>query len=132
MRQSITPIQIRFCDVDKMNHVNNAVYLSYLELARLNYFKEVSAKIDWYSVGVIFARMEIDYRIPVMLNDKIFVKTHCSRIGNKSFNLTYSMYKIENDKEIEVATANSVQVCYDYKLNKSKELPKEWRKWLEL
>src|SRR5262245_25524888 len=131
MHTSITPIQIRFADVDKLGHVNNAVYLSYLELARMHFFQEVAGGIKWEREGIILARMEIDYLAPVLLNENLFVKTWCSRIGNKSFGLSYIILKKKGDTETDAARASSVQVCYDYISQKSIEMPPAWREWLK-
>ena len=46
-------IQVRFADLDVMGHVNNSVYLSYFEMTRVHYFKElVGANWDWRNEGV--------------------------------------------------------------------------------
>ena len=131
MRSTTTPIQIRFADVDKLGHVNNAVYLSYIEVARLHFFTEVAGKINWDKEGIILGRVEIDYKVPVLLEDKLFVKTWCNRIGTKSFDLTYSIFTKNGDNEIEKAKAVSVLVCFEYATGKSIVMPEQWRKWLE-
>lgn len=131
MHTTITPIQIRFSDVDKLGHVNNAIYLSYLELARMHYFQEVAGGIKWEREGIIMARIEIDYVAPVLLNEKLYVKTWCSRIGNKSFELSYTLYKKKDDADNEAARAKSIQVCFDYVAQKSIEMPALWREWLK-
>jgi acyl-CoA thioester hydrolase len=130
MKTVITPIQIRFVDIDRMGHVNNAVYLSYLETARLHYFKELGGVIDWYKEGVILGRVEINYKVPITLLDNLHVKTWCTRIGIKSFDLSYSILKKDGEEEIEMANAITVMVCYDYALKKSIAIPGRWRKWL--
>jgi YbgC/YbaW family acyl-CoA thioester hydrolase len=67
-----TTVEIRFADIDAMGHVNNAVYFSYFEQARMAYFKDRVARIwDWNEDGVIVARNEIDYIYPVFLNDRM-------------------------------------------------------------
>ena len=59
-------IQIRFADIDVMGHVNNAVYLSYFEMARVHYFKQIlGEEWDWNSDGILLARNEIDYLSPI-------------------------------------------------------------------
>jgi acyl-CoA thioester hydrolase len=131
MHSTLTPIQIRFSDVDKLGHVNNAVYLSYIELARLDFFKAVAGNINWDTEGIILARVEIDYKIPVLLEDKLSVKTWCSRLGTKSFDLSYSIIIKNNGEEIEKAKAISVLVCFNYSEQKSMLMPEQWRKWLE-
>ena len=96
-----TPIQIRFKDLDMMGHVNNANHFTYFEIARAKYFDDVVAEdMDWQKEGFILAKSTCDYKIPILYYDKVFVYTKCSRIGNKSFELSYVMIKDENGKEI--------------------------------
>lgn len=127
------PIQLRFKDVDKMGHVNNANYLSFIELARIKYFEEaVGTDKKWsQQVGIILAHIEIDYNAPVFLHDSIFVYTRCSRIGTKSFTLDWLIAREKNGKEEIVAQGNAVLVCYDYQNEKTIPIPDEHRKQLE-
>jgi len=130
MRTTVTPVQIRFADIDKLGHVNNAVFLSYIELARMHYFEEVAGGIAWDRLGVIVARVEIDYLEPVVLGDTMRVTTACSRIGTKSFDLSYNLLRRAGGKETEASRALTVMVCYDYRTGKSVPLPDGWRAWL--
>ncbi|HEX8514774.1 MAG TPA: thioesterase family protein, partial [Bacteroidia bacterium] len=88
-----TPIQIRFKDVDRLGHVNNANHITYFELARVDYFNAVMGdiRIDWDSESLILARMEMDYKQPILLDDKLSVYTWVSRIGSKSFDMSCSI-----------------------------------------
>jgi acyl-CoA thioester hydrolase len=131
MRTTATPVQIRFADVDRLGHVNNAFYLSYIELARMHYFEEAAGGIDWDRLGVIVARVEIDYLAPVLLDDKVHVKTWCSRTGTKSFDLSYSIMKSTGSGDLEAARALTVMVCYDYTARRSVPIPAEWLVWLK-
>ena len=55
-------IQVRYADVDSMGHVNNAVYLSYFENARLHYFKHMlGSNWDWKRDGIILLKNEVQY-----------------------------------------------------------------------
>jgi acyl-CoA thioester hydrolase len=122
-----TRIQIRFADIDKMGHVNNATYLSYFELARMNYFQEVIQKeIDWMNRGFILATSTVTYLMPVLLEDVISIKTKVSKMGSKSFEMVYSVVKIKDGKETEVSNGSSVLVCYNYTEQKTIEIPTEW------
>ena len=124
-----TPIQIRFKDIDAFRHVNNANHFTYLELARVKYFDDVAGKnMEWSKQGVILASAKVDYKLPILLKDIVFVYTKCSRMGNKSFDLSYSIVKEENGKEIVVADASTVLVCYDYEKATTIPLPEEWKK----
>jgi acyl-CoA thioester hydrolase len=122
-----TPIQLRFKDIDKLGHVNNANHLTYFELARTAYFRDViKTTIDWSKQGLILAKAVIDYKAPVHFEDEIYVYTWCSRIGNKSFDLSYSLVKTANGSEEELATGLSILVCFDYITSTSIPVPPEW------
>jgi acyl-CoA thioester hydrolase len=123
-----TPIQVRFKDIDALGHVNNANHLSYIELARVTYFNEaVGQNINWSEEGIILAKVVVDYKMPVMLNDRVAVYTRCSRTGHKSFDLEYAIVKEEAGKEILLATATTVMVCFNYRAGASMPLPDEWK-----
>jgi len=110
-----------------MGHVNNATYLSYFELARMNYFQDViQEEIDWQNKGFILATSTITYLMPVVLEDVISIKTKVSRIGTKSFEMIYSVVKSKDGKETEVSHGSSVLVCYNYALQTSIEVPSQW------
>lgn len=123
------PIQIRFKDIDRMGHVNNANYLTYIELARVKYFEDV-VRLDkkWSpEVGIILARIEIDFKAPVFLHDSIFVYTRCSRIGTKSITLDWAVVRQKENSEEVVAQGIAVLVCYDYRSEKTIPVPEEHR-----
>ncbi|MCK6616891.1 MAG: acyl-CoA thioesterase [Cyclobacteriaceae bacterium] len=127
------PIQLRFKDIDKMGHVNNANYLTYIELARVKYFEDVVGTDKKWSqqVGIILARVEIDYKAPVFLHDSIAVYTRCSRIGNKSLTLDWVIVRKKSATEEVVAQGIAVLVCYDYTHEKTIPIPEEQRKAIE-
>lgn len=123
----ITEIQIRFKDTDKMGHVNNANHFTYLELARVQYFNDViNQKIDWVKQGLILAKIVIDYKQPIFLEDNVIVRTTMSRFGNKSFDLSHRIIRIVDGKEIVAAEGLSVVVCFNYEDNQTIQVPKEW------
>jgi len=122
------PVQIRFSDVDRLNHVNNACYLSYFELGRIHYFNDVfKENINWNKKGFVLARTETDHLAPVFLNDRIFCFTKVIKTGNKSIRMKSSILKKENDELIECARGLVILVARDYILNKSIEVPEKWR-----
>jgi len=111
-------IQVRFRDTDGLAHVNNAVYLSYLELARMHYWKALTGSDDFTKVGFIVARVEIDYRSPVLAHEAVEVLTRVSELRRSSFVMEYRL--IEKASGRLVAEAKTVQVCYDYAAKKVK------------
>lgn len=128
-----TPIQIRFKDIDALNHVNNANHVTYFELARVKYFDDVvNEEVNWSEQGIILAKITVDYKVPVYFKDNLFVYTKCIRLGNKSFDLAYSLAREKDGKETELATGSSVQVCFDYKRQATTPIPESWKKKVQL
>ncbi len=123
-----TPIQIRFNDIDLARHVHNAVYLSYFEQGRMDFLRTFIEKDhDWRKLGLILARNEVDYRIPVHLGDTVEVDTWCSNVGTKSFDLSYGLFTLRDGKRTLHCQGRSVMVCYDYVENRSIPVPATWR-----
>jgi acyl-CoA thioester hydrolase len=119
-----TTVEIRFADIDAMGHVNNAVYFSYFEQARMAYFKERVARIwDWNEDGVIVARNEIDYIYPVFLNDRMNIRLWVEHVGSKSFSVCYRVVVGER----LCATGKSVLVCFNHKNKATQVLPEAWK-----
>ena len=111
--------RVRFRDCDSMGHVNNAVYSTYLEQARIDLLGDLSE--------FILARVEIDFRSELHAGEEIEVGTRCSRIGTKSFDLEHRI--VAGDRV--VADARSVLVSYDYRRRESVPVPVVLRRRLD-
>ncbi|HUH14731.1 MAG TPA: thioesterase family protein [Gaiellaceae bacterium] len=111
--------RVRFRDCDAMGHVNNAVYSTYLEESRIGVLGGLTQ--------FILARVEIDFRSELRLGEEVEVRTRCSRIGSKSFDLEHVI--AAGDRV--VAEARSVLVSYDYALGESVPVPDDLRARLE-
>ena len=118
--------RVRFRDVDAMGHVNNAVFLTYLEQARVALFSERGGATGLGQMNMILARAEIDFRAPVRLGQEVEISVRASRFGTKSFDLEYEL-RVEGEL---VAEAKSVQVAYDYDRREPIPVPTEWREKL--
>ncbi|KAA8921985.1 thioesterase family protein [Thermoplasma sp.] len=90
-RVDITKIQIRYDDVDPLGHVNNARFLTYFEIGRLSYMKRYFNIRGAMDVNIVIARAELDFERSVMFDDDIFVRTWISRVGNTSFDFSYTI-----------------------------------------
>lgn len=117
-----TVIDTRFADFDMMGHVNNAVYFTYLEIARTKYWKH-AIDWDWEKTGVVIAHASIDYVSPVYLKDKITMYVRTSRIGTTSFDLDYLLVKEVNGKEEICSTGKTVCVAFDYAAKTATAIP---------
>jgi len=121
-------IQLRFKDLDSMGHVNNANHLTYFELARVSYFHEVvKEEVDWHRQGIILARMEVDYKSPILLEDDLWVYIRVSAFGRTSFTMEYCIVSNRLEGLVVRAMGKSIQVCYDYSRNLSIDVPSTWK-----
>jgi len=121
-----TPIAIRFSDIDNVGHVNNAIYLTYFEVARLNYFREV---INWSlrEHGIIVGRTEVNYLKPITLEDQLFCYVRTTRIGNSSFDVMHVLVRLTDHGEEICTTGKTVCISYDYTAKKSVPIPEKER-----
>lgn len=121
-----TVIPIRFSDIDAYGNVSNTIYLTYFEIARLKYWREIVAW-NFESTGVILGRSEVNYLKPINMDDEIACYLRTSRIGNSSFDVIYVLVKITPEGEEICTTGKSVCISYDYKANKSIPIPERER-----
>ena len=112
-----TEVEVRFNDVDGMGHVNNALYLTYLEHCRMRFFTEVAGSKSERDFPFILAHAALDYKSPIKMNAQPQVKMWTSRIGGKSWDFDYEIK--DRKTAVVYATGKTVQVAYDYKLEKS-------------
>ena len=98
--------QVRFRDCDPLGHVNNAVYLTYLENSRFALWKAQGVE------GVILARAEVDYRSQSRYGDELEVRVRLEGFGRSSFRYAYEIVDLPTGRL--VVAAKTVQVHFDY------------------
>jgi acyl-CoA thioester hydrolase len=123
-------LDVRFRDCDPLGHVNNAVYLTYLEQARLHCWRELWGFGDADSTvpGVIMARAEIDYRLPAHYGQTLEIRIALAAIGRTSFTYDYEIVDAGNRM---IASARTVQVMYDYASAKPVPIPADIRQKMQ-
>ncbi|MCX7743943.1 MAG: acyl-CoA thioesterase [Flavobacteriales bacterium] len=121
-------IQLRFADTDMLGHVNNSNFLTYMEVARMSYFKEVLGNaIDWKKEGIILAKATVEYKVPLFIEDDLYVEIKIDHISSKSFNISYRFIKMNTPDKVVAALGTTLMVCYNYYENKSIVMPALWR-----
>ncbi|MBI4060263.1 MAG: acyl-CoA thioesterase [Elusimicrobia bacterium] len=125
----VSEVPVRFSDTDGLGHVNNANYLSFLEVARIDYLRRVVGRVRIEEFGVIIARIEIDYKSPALHHERLLVGCRVSEIGGASIKMEYRL----EDKATGrlVAEAKSVMVAFDYALGRPARVTEEWRSKME-
>jgi len=121
-----TDVDVRFRDIDAMNHVNNAVYATYLEQARVEYFSEVVG-LDLDEVDTVLASLRIDYGRPIKLGETVEVTVTVPELGDSSIPMEYEL----RTQEGVAAEGETVQVAFDPDAGSSRPIPPEWRAEIE-
>lgn len=119
------PIQLRFNDVDKFGHVNNAVYFTFYDLGKTEYFASVCPHVDWTKDAIVVVNIEANFLSQILPADHVAVQTAVYQIGHKSFHLIQQVIEIETN-EVK-CICKSVMVAFDLEKNESKELEEEWK-----
>ncbi len=120
-----TSVEVRWRDLDALGHVNNAVYLTYLEQSRVHYLRAlglVSGGVD--DIGMIIAKVTCTYHSALSLGEQVTVRVRVAELGNTSF---LFVYRVEGEDGRLAATGSTVQVCYDYQAMKPVPVPPRWR-----
>ena len=125
----VAPLRPRFRDTDAMGHINNAVYVTYLEVARQEYWRAFRDNEDYRVVPFILARVEIDFRSEALMRETLELAIRCAYAGTKSFQFEYEIR--EQSTRRLVVVAKTVQVFYDYAAKASIPIPDDMRRNME-
>jgi acyl-CoA thioester hydrolase len=120
--------EVTFRDLDVFGHVNNAVYLTYLENARIGYLREVLSIESFEDLLVILAKVRIDFRSRASLGEVLEIGARVSRIGTKSFDLDH---EVRGPDARLVAVASTTLVTFDYRGDSTMPVPDLWRERIE-
>jgi acyl-CoA thioester hydrolase len=124
----VLPREVEFRDIDAAGHVNNAVYLAYLETARIKYLMDVLGPEFASEIALIVARIEVDFRSPALFPETLEIGSRVTRIGTTSFDMDH---KIRGGNGRLVLEASSVLVAFDYQANTPMAVPNDWRARLD-
>lgn len=118
-----TELPVRFRDLDALNHVNNAVFNTYFEEARINFINAVPEFQASMSEGKSFmlVHLEMDYIRSVELNETLLIGTSVEDYGNTSIKAFQAIYS-KGESELK-AVAKTTGVWFDLELNKPTKLP---------
>jgi acyl-CoA thioester hydrolase len=120
------PVEVRFRDVDMMGHVNNAVYLTYFEVARAHYWRALGETEDARIRTFVVARAECDFLSPAHLGDDLACGVRMAAIGRTSFTFEYLLHEKKEGRA--VARGRTVQVMYDYQKASPRPIEDAFRK----
>jgi len=118
-------IEVRFRDLDALGHVNNAVYLTYFEVARLHYWKKLFGKEAFDRHSFVVVRAECNYRSPAQSGEVLHVFARVSEMKRSSFIFEYEIVELQTGRI--VADGSTVQACFDLKEKRVRSIPDDLR-----
>ena len=119
--------KLRYSDLDRQGHVNNAVYATFFETGRVAFFTEQISRLCEPGSSFVVARIEIDYRAELYYPGTVDIGICALAVGRTSFRLGEAVFKGERC----VATAEVVIVVLDNATRKPRLLSPQLRGWLE-
>jgi acyl-CoA thioester hydrolase len=118
-------LQTRFNDYDSKGHVNNAVYLTYFELGRVQAWLAAGGEVDG---DFILAEAKISYRSPALMGDPLDLEVTTAEIRTKAWVWRYRI--LDPRDERLVAEGETVQVMFDYEARRTVPIPPAIREGL--
>lgn len=123
-------IEVRYADLDTLQHVNNVTIMQYVENARIGYYQASGiwdGKIR-QGFGMVVASVKIDFVSSILFGDPVRVGVKTGRIGGKSITFRF---QVENSQSGQVfARGEVVMVSFSQEEQKSVPVSQEWREKL--
>ena len=127
------PVATRYSDYDAKGHVNNAVYFSYFESARVSalaeHFTRTMDMRDAVDPPIIVAEARIKYVSPARIGQPLEIEISVAEIRTRGFSFHYRIVDARDDRL--VAEGETVQVAYDYEAQRPMPIPPAMRAGLE-
>ena len=118
-----TEIKVKWGEMDAFQHLNNTVYIRYIEDGRIDLFEKLDMSGDMKnsSIGPILASIQCDYLAPVTYPDTLIVFSTATQTGAKKVELVHMLWSTQQNRL--VAQGKGIGVYYDYKALKSCIIP---------
>jgi acyl-CoA thioester hydrolase len=116
-------VEVRFADLDAYGHVNHAIYFTYLETARTNFFKNKFLELYENGINFIITKVSCEYKAPIMLSDTVFVEMEITNVRRTRFDVDYVL---NNGEDKIFAYAKTTLVTFDKNKNKPVKIPENF------
>ncbi|WP_158735616.1 thioesterase family protein [Alteribacillus sp. YIM 98480] len=120
-----TEVEVKEEDIDEVGHVNNSVFVSYLEKGRGHWYREAGlsfADMAEQNLGTVVVRLDISFQKEARLGEQLQINTKPVKIGKKSFTFEQT---IINEKEEVILEGTVINVMFDKEARKSIAIAKE-------
>ncbi len=89
-------LEVRWRDLDAYDHVNNASYLTFLEEARLRWFRTLPEPWRTTTAEPVVARIETSFKQPINYPARLLVRLSTVRVGNSSLAIGHRIEGVDN------------------------------------
>lgn len=127
MKQHVCNIDTRWADLDMLGHVNNVVYMTYFETARVEALLSSGGFDREGGTGVVVVQANISYRDSATHPSKLKVVTTVKSLGNTSLVLNHVLADRDGDRVY--CEADVTCVCINLKEGKPVPVPGFIREW---
>src|SRR5262245_14078556 len=120
-------VPVRFHDLDALGHAHHSLPLIYIEEARAAWWREIVGQHNLDSIDYVLGQLTVSFRQRILYPGCVRVALRVSRLGNSSFTIEY---ELRSEAGELLATAETVQVMYDYTARNAKPIPEAIRQRL--
>jgi len=123
------PLRVRYSEVDWQGIVFNAHYLTYLDVAVTEYFRNIG--LDYKQLAqegkmdMALVKTTLEYKSSAMFDDELDIGVRISHVGNTSYNVEFEIYK--TGLEDLVLIGQTIYVNYNPVKRKSEPVPDFFR-----
>ena len=119
------PVQMRFTDIDMLGHLNNNVYLSFMDLAKVSYFSDVLPDgMNWHDIHAVVVHISCDFYSPSYFNESLEVWTTVTSVSTHSFKMEQRI--INATSGATKCIGYTVMAGFDPATAKGQAIDREW------
>ncbi len=98
-------------EVDALGHLNNGVYIAYLERARIAFYQHISLKLESpppKGLGTVVVNMNINFRQECFAGDHLQILTQAHSRGRRSYILSQTITRNDNEVVCDALVTNVI------------------------
>jgi acyl-CoA thioester hydrolase len=114
---------VRFADLDPLGHANNNAIGAFFEAARVDLFARAGNPVSGGPLGVVLARITIDFRAELHYGDPVRIGTRVARFGRTSIGVQAGLFR----GDLCAATSEGVCVLIDMGTRRPVPVPEALR-----
>ncbi|WP_189883284.1 acyl-CoA thioesterase [Streptomyces xantholiticus] len=133
MARHIYHCPLRWSDMDAFGHVNNVVFLRYLEEARIDFMFRLAPGdgSPSFSGGSVVSRHEIDYVRPLVhRHEPVIIESWVTKINAASLTIAYEVKEADDPAKVYVR-ASTVVVPFNLEAQRPRRITAEEKSFLE-